>query len=65
MLLNLFDLRNEYIKFPEREQETAALIRTFEEYADLPNIAGTLKVLMLTKKFENNSHFSPSAIHAL
>ena len=37
---SLFDLRNEYIKFPETEQETAALIRTFEEYPDLPNIAG-------------------------
>ena len=45
---SLFDLRNEYIKFPETEQETAALIRTFEEYPDLPNIASTLKVLMLT-----------------
>ena len=35
---SLFDLRNEYIKFPETEQETAALIRTFEVYSDLPNI---------------------------
>ena len=39
---SLFDLRNEYIKFPETEQETAALIRTFEEYFDLPNIAGSI-----------------------
>ena len=40
---SLFDLRNEYIKFPETEQETAArLIRTFEEYSDLPNIAGSI-----------------------
>ena len=39
---SLFDLRNEYIKFPETEQETAALIRTFEEYPDLPNIAGAI-----------------------
>ena len=38
---SLFDLRNEYIKFPETEQETEALIHTFEEYSDLPNIAGT------------------------
>ena len=29
---SLFDLRNEFIKFPETEQGTAALIRTFEEY---------------------------------
>ena len=39
---SLFDLRNEYIEFPETEQETAALIRTFEEYSDLPNIAGAI-----------------------
>ena len=39
---SLFNLRNEYIKFPETEQETAAIIRTFEEYSDLPNIAGTI-----------------------
>ena len=40
---SLFDLRNEYRKFPETEQETAArLIRTFEEYSDLPNIAGSI-----------------------
>ena len=39
---SLFDLRNEYIKLPETEQETAALIRTFEEYSDLPNIAGSI-----------------------
>ena len=36
----LLDLRNEYIKFPETEQETAALIPTFEEYSDPPNITG-------------------------
>ena len=34
---SLFNLRNKYIKFPETEQETAAIIRTFEEYSDLPN----------------------------
>ena len=39
---SLFDLRNEYIKFPKAEQETAALICTFEEYSDLPNIASTI-----------------------
>ena len=40
---SLFDLRNEYIKFPETEQETAArLIRTFEEYSVLPNIEGSI-----------------------
>ena len=39
---SLFDLRNEYIKFPATEQETAVLIRTFEEYPDLPNIAGAI-----------------------
>ena len=35
-------MRNEYIKFPETEQETAALICIFEEYSDLLNIAGTI-----------------------
>ena len=40
---SLFNLRNEYIKFPETEQETAAIIRTFEEYSDLPNIAGAIE----------------------
>ena len=39
---SLFNLRNEYLKFPETEQETAAIIRTFEEYSDLPNIAGAI-----------------------
>ena len=39
---SLFVLRNEYIKFPETERETAALIRTFEEYSDLPNIADAI-----------------------
>ena len=39
---SLFDLRNEYTKFPETEQETAALVRTLEEYSDLPNIAGAI-----------------------
>ena len=35
-------MRNEYIKFPKTEQETAALIRKFEEYSDLSNIASTI-----------------------
>ena len=35
-------MRNEYIKFPETEQETADIIRTFEVYSDLPNIAGAI-----------------------
>ena len=39
---SLFDLRNEYTKFPETEQETAALISTFAEYSDFPNIAGAI-----------------------
>ena len=39
---SLFDLGNEHIKFPKTEQERAALIRTFEEYSDLPNIAGAI-----------------------
>ena len=39
---SLFNLRNEYIKFPETEQETAAIIRTFEEYSDFLNIAGAI-----------------------
>ena len=39
---SLFNLRNECIKFPETEQKTAAIVRTFEEYSDLPNIAGAI-----------------------
>ena len=39
---SLFNLRNEYIKFRETDKETAAIIRTFEEYSDLPNIAGAI-----------------------
>ena len=35
-------MRNEYIKFPETEQERADIIRTFEVYSDLPNIAGAI-----------------------
>ena len=42
VLESLFNLRNEYIKFPETEQETADIIRTFEVYSDLPNIAGAI-----------------------
>ena len=39
---SLFDLRNEYIKFAETEQETAALIRTFEEFSDPPNVTNAI-----------------------
>ena len=36
----LYDLRNEYIKFPETGAETASTVETFEELSSLPNIAG-------------------------
>ena len=39
---SLFNLGNECIKFPETEQKTSAIIRTFEEYSDLPIIAGAI-----------------------
>ena len=32
-----------YIKFPETDQETAAIIHSFEEYSDLPNIVGAIE----------------------
>ena len=51
-------MRNEYIKFPETEQETAALIRTFEEYSDLPNIvhiAGAIDGTRIRIEAPNNS----------
>ena len=38
----LFDLRNEYIKFPVTEAETIASIETFSELSDLPNVAGAI-----------------------
>ena len=38
----LFDLRNEYIKFPVTEAETIASIETFSELSDLPNVAGVI-----------------------
>lgn len=38
----LFDLRNEYIKFPVTEAETTASIETFSELSDLHNVAGAI-----------------------
>ena len=38
----LFDLRNEYIKFPVTEAETIASIETFSELSDLPNVTGAI-----------------------
>ena len=38
----LYDLRNEYIKFPETGAETASTVETFEELSSLPNIAGAI-----------------------
>ena len=38
----LYDLRNEWIKFPLTTAETAAIIETFENHSDLPNIAGAI-----------------------
>ena len=38
----LFEVRNEYIKFPVTEAETRACVETFAELSDLPNIAGAI-----------------------
>ncbi|KAK3736780.1 hypothetical protein QZH41_001694 [Actinostola sp. cb2023] len=38
----LYEFRNEVIKFPETPAETAAVIETFEQLSDLPNIAGAI-----------------------
>ena len=38
----LYELRNEWIKFPQTPVETAAVIETFEEYSELPNVAGAI-----------------------
>lgn len=38
----LFDLRNEYIKFPVTEAETTASIETFSELSNLHNVAGAI-----------------------
>lgn len=37
----LCELRREYIKFPVTAVETAAEIAIFQQYSDLPNVAGT------------------------
>ena len=38
----LYDLWNEYIKFPETGAETASTVETFEELSSLPNMAGAI-----------------------
>lgn len=38
----LFNLRNDYIKFPTTEAETRQCIATFEDVSDLPNIVGAI-----------------------
>ena len=38
----LYELRNEYIKFPASVAETAASIATFTTLSNLPNIAGAI-----------------------
>ena len=38
----LYNLQNEYIKFPETGAETASIVQTFEELSALPNIAGAI-----------------------
>ena len=38
----LYDLQNDFIKFPANEVETRAPIETFEELSDLPNIPGVI-----------------------
>ena len=42
MVNGLYELRNEWIKFPQTPVETAAVIETFEEYSELPNVAGAI-----------------------
>lgn len=38
----LYEVRNEYIKFPETEAETLGAAGTFEELSELPNIVGAI-----------------------
>ena len=38
----LFELRNEYIKFPVSEAETRTCIERFSELSNLPNVAGAI-----------------------
>lgn len=38
----LHEIRGEYIKFPTTAAETATEIATFQDYSDLPNIAGAI-----------------------
>lgn len=38
----LYEVRNEYIKFPETEAETLAATGTFAELSELPNIVGAI-----------------------
>jgi len=38
----LYELRNEYIKFPETVAETSTAIETFQDLSDLPNIVGAI-----------------------
>lgn len=38
----LYEMRNEFIKFPETMVETASTIRSFEHLSALPNIAGAI-----------------------
>ena len=38
----LYELRKEYIKFPESEAEFLAPIGTFEDLSELPNIVGAI-----------------------
>ena len=38
----LYEIRNEYIKFPETEAESVAATETFAELSELPNIVGAI-----------------------
>ena len=38
----LYEIRNEYIKFPETKAETVAATETFAELSELPNIVGAI-----------------------
>ena len=42
MVEALYEIRNEYIKFPETKAETVAATETFAELSELPNIVGAI-----------------------
>ena len=51
----LYEIRNEYIKFPETEAETVAATETFTELSELPNIVGAIDGSHVTIKAPKDS----------